>query len=116
MSDEKQLGMTQEQLEQALDHDAANKVAQAPPRLGLRIGEPEKKPIPLTRQAPTPKTIAERLHEDDRFRFAGQMAQALLTSAGASMSDAQSFRLMVQAVALADKLMAELAKPPKPTP
>lgn len=97
------LGLTKEQMERALDDDAARRTAE--PRLGLRLGvaQPVEAPIPLV------KTL-RRPREDLRAELAGRMAAALLTSAGASLSDANALRLMVLSVSLADKLLAELEK------
>jgi len=101
------LGLTKEQMERALDEDAARRTAeQAQPRVGLRLGvaQPVEVPIPLTKPIPT-------LRQAHRYEFAGRIASALLVSAGASLSDANAARLMHLSVSLADKLLAELEKP-----
>jgi hypothetical protein len=109
MSGEPQAGMDQRALERALQDDEFRKKLEADARakgVPLATMKPD---APLVEPAffgPPPRTRGE-----ERREFAARLAQALLTSAGASVTDAGAMRMMNLAVNLADKLQQELDKP-----
>ncbi len=113
MSGETQAGMDPTALEKALADDATRKKLEElapktptvpPPLATMRASAGE---------SPTPTPVVLNTRERERRDFAGRMAQALLASQGASITEAQGSRLMATAVMLADRLQMELDKAPR---